>query len=118
MRDTSEDVTNEANLALAHLMVLVDPEVQGLLDEHLEFYDELLITVFFGDLASWAIGEGKSPAVVSATNCLYVVGSSHTQNIVEVGFCEGVPPEVTDEQVALIPEPLRSRVRYDLRRLV
>jgi hypothetical protein len=84
--------------AAVKLLVAAVPALQRLLDQHEAAYNELLPTVFLGDVAKWVTrglhddGDMRTArATLEAMEYLMVAGASDVKDLLATGFLEGLP---------------------------
>ncbi|HEX5727227.1 MAG TPA: hypothetical protein VFX98_17280 [Longimicrobiaceae bacterium] len=89
---------------LVHELAAAIPALRGLLEEHLDFYEELLPHVFMGDVSRYAFGEyerlaGGGEASPSLSQLLSLLeraardGGGHVRDLVGASFLENLAVE-------------------------
>jgi len=94
------------------------PELQPIISDHLEYFEELLIHLLMSDILRFATEQFGQSSTDVASRVLAVVDVAHRlgddrlQNAVAVSFVEhfGAWPGETDEFLATWPSPLREEL--------
>lgn len=107
----------EVSDALLELLVLAVPELDALLCAHRRYYDEVLPTVFLGEVADevGSMEVALRDRLLKALEALIVAGNSDVRNYIATGFVEGLPQDLLTEQsfLAGIGPHLRAEVDYE-----
>jgi hypothetical protein len=83
-----------ATVEAMHAFVVAVPATRPILDDHLNYFDELLPHVLMADLTRWFVGAvaaGDHQAVgdfVAAVEALYASTDAEVRNVAEVSFME------------------------------
>ena len=93
------------------------PELRELWCAHVEYYEEGLPYVFFGDVVRWLEVQPSETLVMELmerARSVYINGDSHSRNFVLAAFVENI--DHGSWLVELLPSPLRearNRMRLD-----
>jgi hypothetical protein len=67
------------------------PDVNTILNEHVDYYEELLPNVFMGDLTRYILGDGPERAdIVQHLEDAFVSGTRDLEDLIAVSFVENI----------------------------
>lgn len=90
----------ELSDALLEVLILAVPELDAMLCAHRRYYDEVLPTVFLGEVAD-EVGSMDVPVrhrLLKALEALMVAGNPDVRNYIATGFVEGLPQDVLTQE--------------------
>lgn len=124
MTQAQPDGTTDPGVVLVRRLADISPSVASLLQEHLEDNDEVLPTLFLGEVEKWferAYRRRESApetfieakAVGRALGDAFSKGDDTTRNFIAVGFVEMLPNQVQEERACIeeLPDSLRNELQ-------
>ena len=87
-------------------VVMAEPALAPVLDDHLAANDVLLPHVFMGDVTRWLSARGPQPRVLDILDDAIASESRYVQDLIYFSFLENLDPrDVADERIVAALSP-------------